>query len=52
VTAAGASALEGVRVATIGPVTSQTARALGIRVDAEAQPYTIDGLVNTIVRLF
>jgi uroporphyrinogen III methyltransferase/synthase len=52
VTTAGASALEGVRVATIGPVTSNTARELGIRVDAEAQPYTIDGLVNAIRRLF
>jgi uroporphyrinogen III methyltransferase/synthase len=43
--------LEGVRVATIGPVTSDTARTLGIRVDAEAQPFTIDGLVNAVLRL-
>ena len=52
VTAAGASALEGVRVATIGPVTSNTARTLGIGVNAEAQPYTVDGLVTAILQLF
>ena len=50
--AAGATALEGVRVATIGPVTSSTARSLGVRVDTEAQPYTIDGLVDAVLRLF
>lgn len=52
VTAAGAEALEGVRVAAIGPVTSKTARDLGIRVDVEAQPYTMDGLVNAVLGLF
>ena len=51
VSAAGCQMLEGVRVATIGPVTSDTARTLGIRVDAEAQPFTIDGLVNAVLRL-
>jgi uroporphyrinogen III methyltransferase/synthase len=49
VTAAGSAALEGVKVATIGPVTSQTARSLGISVTVEAQPFTIDGLVNAIL---
>ncbi|HUI80104.1 MAG TPA: uroporphyrinogen-III C-methyltransferase [Bryobacteraceae bacterium] len=52
VTAAGARSLDGVKVATIGPVTSQTARGLGLSVAAEAHPFTIDGLVNTILRLF
>ena len=52
VAAAGADALAGVRVATIGPVTSDTARSLGLRVDIEAQPYTIDGLVNAVLGLF
>jgi len=51
VSAAGCQMLEGVRVATIGPVTSDTARTLGIRVDAEAQPFTIDGLVNAVLHL-
>ena len=31
-------------VVSIGPVTSETARARGLRVDAEADPHTIDGL--------
>jgi uroporphyrinogen III methyltransferase/synthase len=52
VAAAGPQTLADIRVATIGPVTSNTAHTLGIRVDAEAQPYTIDGLVNAVLRLF
>ena len=32
-------------VVSIGPVTSATARARGLRVDAEADPHTIDALV-------
>ena len=38
--------LDGVRIASIGPVTSETLRMHGIRVDVEANPYTIDGLVD------
>lgn len=45
---AGASALAGVRVASIGPITSATARELGLQVDVEADPHTIDGLVTAI----
>jgi uroporphyrinogen III methyltransferase/synthase len=37
-------------VVSIGPVTSATARARGLRVDAEADPHTIDGLVEALVR--
>ncbi len=51
-TAAGVPALKNVRVATIGPVTSNAAHIQGIPVDVEAYPYTIDGLVNAILRLF
>jgi uroporphyrinogen III methyltransferase / synthase len=51
-TVAGAAALEGVKVASIGPVTSETARRLGIEVSTEAQPFTIDGLVSAILGLF
>ena len=36
-------------VASIGPVTSATARDLGLRVDVEANPHTIDGLVDALV---
>jgi len=36
-------------VISIGPVTSETARARGLRVDAEADPHTIDGLVDAVV---
>jgi uroporphyrinogen III methyltransferase/synthase len=37
------------RVVSIGPVTSATALARGLRVDAEADPHTIDGLVATLL---
>jgi uroporphyrinogen III methyltransferase/synthase len=40
----------GPRVVSIGPVTSATARARGLHVDAEADPHTIDGLVDAVVR--
>jgi uroporphyrinogen-III synthase len=38
------------KVASIGPVTSQTARELGLEVDIEASKFTVDGLVEAIVR--
>jgi uroporphyrinogen III methyltransferase/synthase len=50
VTAAGAAALTGVKVASIGPVTTATARKLGIEVTVEASVYTTDGLVEAILR--
>jgi len=39
------------KVVTIGPITAQTAKELGMRVDAMADEYTIDGLVNAIQKL-
>ena len=36
-------------VVSIGPVTSATARERGLRVDAEADPHTIDGLVDALL---
>ena len=41
--------LEGVRLASIGPVTSSTLRALGLPVDIEALEFNIPGLVQSIV---
>jgi uroporphyrinogen III methyltransferase/synthase len=37
------------RLVSIGPVTSATARELGLRVDAEAEQHDIDGLVSALV---
>jgi uroporphyrinogen III methyltransferase/synthase len=37
------------RVVSIGPVTSETARSRGLRVDVEADPHTIDGLVEALL---
>jgi uroporphyrinogen III methyltransferase/synthase len=39
-------------VASIGPITSQTCRRLGLRVDIEAAQYTLDGLVEAIVSYY
>jgi uroporphyrinogen-III synthase len=41
--------LEGVRMASIGPVTSATLRELGLPVDITAKEFTIPGLINAIV---
>jgi len=52
VAAAGAQTLAGVKVASIGPVTTGTARRLGIAVDAEARMFTVDGLVDAVLGLY
>lgn len=38
------------KIACIGPITSQTAREFGLDVHIEAREFTIDGLVNAIIR--
>lgn len=50
VTLAGPESLDGVRVASIGPATTETARKHGLEVHAEANPHTAEGLVDAIVR--
>lgn len=44
------SRLNGVRLASIGPITSATLAKFGLSVDAEADPHTMDGLVEAIMR--
>lgn len=44
--------LDGCPVICIGPTTAGTARKLGLRVDAVAQPHTVEGLVGTIADYF
>ena len=43
--------LSGTRVVCIGPITADTARKRGLRVDAEADEYTIPGLVEAVTNL-
>jgi uroporphyrinogen III methyltransferase/synthase len=43
--------LAGTRVACIGPITAETARNHGLRVEAEAEKYTISGLVEAVTGL-
>jgi uroporphyrinogen III methyltransferase / synthase len=49
---AGRKALQGVRIASIGPVTSSTLCTHGIEVDAEAKQFTIDGLIEAILAAY
>jgi uroporphyrinogen III methyltransferase/synthase len=48
VEAAGAAVLKGVKTVSIGPVTTATARELGIEVTATARVFTVDGLIDAI----
>lgn len=41
--------LQGTVVACIGPITANTARELGLKVDIEAKEYTIDGMLAAIL---
>jgi len=45
---AGADSLAGVKIASIGPITSATARELGLTVHAEANPHTVAGLIEAV----
>ncbi|MBS3899346.1 MAG: uroporphyrinogen-III C-methyltransferase [Dethiobacter sp.] len=42
--------LQGVKLISIGPITSQAARDLGLTIDLEASEYTIDGLLEAFAR--
>lgn len=42
----------GMKVASIGPITSKTARGLGLQVDLEARRHDIPGLVEAIAKFF
>lgn len=50
VKAAGVEVLEGVKIASIGPVTSETARSLGMEVAIQAENYTVDGLIEVLLK--
>ena len=45
---AGVESLKGIKIASIGPVTSATAREAGLTVNVEANPHTSAGLVDAI----
>ncbi len=49
---AGLSDVGKARIACIGPITADTARSLGLRVDVEASPYTTEGLLSALVDYF
>jgi uroporphyrinogen III methyltransferase/synthase len=46
---AGRESLQGVRIASIGPATSEVVRKHGFAVDAEADPHTVPGLIQAII---
>jgi uroporphyrinogen III methyltransferase/synthase len=39
----------GARIVSIGPITSETIRARGLEVDAEAEPHDVDGLIAALL---
>jgi uroporphyrinogen III methyltransferase/synthase len=43
---------KGMQIASIGPITSQTARDNGLKIDIEARRHDIDGLVEAISEFF
>jgi uroporphyrinogen III methyltransferase/synthase len=48
--AAGKDALAGVKIASIGPITSNTLREHQLEIHAEAKPHTTAGLIEAIVK--
>jgi uroporphyrinogen III methyltransferase/synthase len=48
--ARGKLGLHGIRMVSIGPVTSSTLRELGFQVDIAAKEFTMPGLVEAILR--
>lgn len=44
--------LEGVAIASIGPITSKSCRELGLKVDIEPKEYTLAALTEEMVRFF
>jgi len=51
VEALGVEAVRRLRIASIGPVTSRTARELGLQVDVEAAEHTVEGLLSALVQV-
>ncbi|MBO8172521.1 MAG: uroporphyrinogen-III synthase [Bacillaceae bacterium] len=44
--------LKGIRLVSIGPVTAKTAEKLGVKIDAFARTYTMQGLVEALCQLY
>ncbi|WP_053956645.1 uroporphyrinogen-III C-methyltransferase [Inediibacterium massiliense] len=42
--------LKDIKIAVIGPITAQTVKDIGMNVDISADEFTIDGLVNSILK--
>ena len=47
---AGVEALRPIKLASIGPITAKTARDFGLHVAAEADPHTVDALIEAMTR--
>ena len=43
---------KGMQIASIGPITSKTARDRGLKIDIEARRHDIDGLLEAIRKFF
>ncbi|MDK2986025.1 MAG: uroporphyrinogen methyltransferase / synthase [Clostridia bacterium] len=47
-----AGLLKNIKLASIGPITTQTAQKNGLNIDIEAKEYTLDGLLQSIVEFY
>jgi uroporphyrinogen III methyltransferase / synthase len=47
---AGSEALRGIKLASIGPITSHTIREHGLEVDVEAKPHTVEALIAALTQ--
>ena len=50
VNAVGVEALKDIKTAAIGPITAEALKKFGINIDIEAEEYTINGLVESILK--
>ena len=44
--------IDGIKIASIGPITTETASELGFKVDITAESYTIPGLCEAILKYY
>ena len=52
VEAAGIEALRGIPAVSIGPITTRTAQELGLTVTAQAEVFTVEGLLQAVLGLY
>ena len=52
INAVGINSIKNIKIAAIGPITSNTLKDFGITADIVAEKYTIDGLIDSIIKYY